>query len=204
MSCESDSSDCVSIVVKQIPTSDATENLFSNADRPRCSRSDSDKITITGRICKRRKPSMSWIWKYYGDCKNSEGVAVVCCMLCTIKDKAMYSVTTGTSTLKRHLLVAHNKSKLDTVTDSNQSTILGDGTLSLRHSISEESKAEILSSLVDFVVDNKQPFHVVESKSFKKFCQKMNNNYALPSRHTLVRSIEDEYAAALEKFTGIM
>ena len=61
-------------------------------------------------------------------------------------------------------------------------------------------KAEILKALVEFVVDNKQPFQIVASKSFEIFCKKLNRHFELPSRWTLFRAMHDEYADPLQMF----
>jgi hypothetical protein len=68
----------------------------------------------------------------------------------------------------------------------------------------DETKADFFSSMVDFVVDNKQAFRVVESPSFATFCKTMSKYYELPSRRTFARAIHDEYIACLLKFQNFI
>jgi hypothetical protein len=48
-------------------------------------------------------------------------------------------------------------------------------------------------ALVSWIVDDKQAFQVVEKPSFSAVCKSLNKFYALPSRRSLVRGIEDAY-----------
>ena len=64
------------------------------------------------------------------------------------------------------------------------------------HNVLDDStKATMLKALVEFVVDNKEPFELVEKKSFQLFCQSHNKYFKLPARRTLVRAIHGEYYA---------
>jgi hypothetical protein len=56
-------------------------------------------------------------------------------------------------------------------TDPSQTTIGDCGKLRRICMMDDETKAEILSSMVDFVVDNKQAFRVVESPSLQSFAK---------------------------------
>ena len=64
----------------------------------------------------------------------------------------------------------------------------------------DDVNADILRCLVEFVVDNKQPFQLVESKYFARFCMKMNGKFPLPSHRNFVRALHDEYSGALQRF----
>jgi BED zinc finger len=161
-------------------------------------------ISTSGRRTKKSK-NESWLWQHFGRASENLGTSKLVCLLCPEKCGRTYAGSTGTSVLARHLETTHKKRKAkNSNTDPSQTTIGDGGKLRRICMMYDETKAEILSSMVDFVVDNKQGFRVVESPSFATFCKTMNKYYELPSRRTFVRAIHDEYTACLLKFRKII
>ena len=66
--------------------------------------------------------------------------------------------------------------------------------------IQDDVKADILRSLVEFMVENKKPSQLVESKFFARFCMKINASFSLTNRRTCVRALHDEYSDAFQIF----
>jgi hypothetical protein len=52
---------------------------------------------------------------------------------------------------------------------------------------------EKTGSIIEWIVLDLQPFSVVESESFIKLINKLDPHYRLPSRHTIKRSIIEEF-----------
>ena len=61
-----------------------------------------------------------------------------------------------------------------------------------------------MQSLVEFIVDDKQAFCVVEKPSFRAFVKSLNKFYEVPHRRTLVRSIRDQYQEALGRLKVVL
>src|SRR5690348_10818801 len=70
--------------------------------------------------------------------------------------------------------------------------------------LNDESKETILNVLVDFVVDHKQPFNIMESASFKVFCKQFNPHYSILSWSTLTHSLSDCYKQSLLIFRTVI
>ncbi len=68
--------------------------------------------------------------------------------------------------------------------------------LQVHNVIDDDTRADIFNALVEWVVDDKQAFQVVEKASFKTLCGKLNRFYSLPARRTLVRGMDDAYEVA--------
>jgi hypothetical protein len=151
-------------------------------------------VTVSGR---KRKASAnsSWVWTYFQKCDGH-----IICSQCPSKKRKLFSINTGNSSLKRHLEVSHKLKQDGKTGDPTQSILDLTGKVVDPMAMDAQEKADILKSLVEFVVDNKQPFQLVESKSFSSFCMKMNRKFPLPSRRTFVRALHDEYAEALQNF----
>lgn len=61
-----------------------------------------------------------------------------------------------------------------------------------------------MKALVQWVVDDKQAFQVVEKASLKNLFRKLNMRFKVPTRRTLVRGLGDEYEVAEEEFRKIL
>lgn len=77
------------------------------------------------------------------------------------------------------------------------------GVIFLPDVMPDDEKVAVFYALVDWIVDDKQAFCVVENSKFQKFVSRLNNLYRLTSRCTVVRGLEDRYEVALRNFCNI-
>jgi hypothetical protein len=156
--------------------------------------SSSGPTSISGRNNRKRKTS-SWVHDYFShDQEPGKLVCVQCISDFPEKRPYSFSMSSGTSTLNRHLEVTHKITRTGPAPiDPKQTTLRADGNLDIHNQINDDRKGEILKSLVEFIVDDKQAFSVVENDSFRKFVYSLNRFYKLPSRRTIVRAIDDVY-----------
>ncbi len=151
-------------------------------------------ITMIGR--KRNTSSTtSWVWLHYRQRNNR-----IYCNECAAHSPPCYAISTGTSTLKRHLCVAHRIHRNGKTGHPLQCTLDASGRIINPMALDHETKALMTKSLAEFIVDDKQAFRLVESRSFAPFCKNMNRHYVLPSRQSLVRAVHDAYRHALVEF----
>ncbi|BBM98871.1 hypothetical protein Mp_1g16840 [Marchantia polymorpha subsp. ruderalis] len=158
--------------------------------------------TSTGRK-RMAKTSASWVWNHFKLVKDSNKSLIICLepigshnSRCTTS----FSAKIGTSSLSLHLLVKHNISKGHKSGDPLQTFFGVNGKMQDPYELDNESKEANLNALVAFVVDHQQAFNLVENKTFRSFCQRLNPHYSLPSRQTLTRSLFDYFERALLKF----
>jgi hypothetical protein len=179
---DSDSPD-VDEVIDLVPDNGATSQTVSLRT-----------VSVIGR---KRKISAnsSWVSAYFQKCDGN-----IICFQCPSKKRKLYSTNTGNSSLKHHLEVVHKIKQDGNTGDPNQSILDLTGNVVDPMAMDDQEKADILKSLMEFVVDTKQPFQLVESKSFSRFCLRLNRKFPLPSRRTFVRALHDEYAEALQQF----
>lgn len=128
--------------------------------------------------------------------KDASQNAFVCVVCTTVGETppTSYSMSSGTSTWARHLRSAHGMDPNDeSSSDATQSIFTSAGSVCLPQLLSDEERARIMKALVQYVADAKQPFAIVELKSFVHFCKTLNSRYTVPGRRTLCRAIHDEY-----------
>jgi hypothetical protein len=114
-------------------------------------------------------------------------------------------MSSGTSTLNRHLEVTHKITRTGAVPiDPKQTNLRDDGNPDIHNQINDVRKGEIPKSLVEFIVYDKQTFSVGENDSFRKFVYSLNRFYKLPSRRTIVRAIDDVYKDTIVEFRRIL
>ena len=145
--------------------------------------------SLTGRSSKRLK-SRSWTWQHF---KVRTGGDVEC-RHCG----SGFSSKTSTASLavhlsKKHNIVQENRDK------RSQTTISNDGTIEIHGKLSDKKRDNITSALVQWIVDSKQSFSVVESPALARLFHILNSGYALPSRRTIGRCLEDQYDSTLSK-----
>lgn len=162
--------------------------------------------TPAGRIIQKVVKRTSWVWKYFKIDEESQRRFCLVKNCMTNKIVTSYPSNTSVSNLANHLNKSHNIEKNTTKTISNQQLL--DTDLSIKAPIgSIELKSKILKALTKFIVENKEPFNLVESNSFKEFVGILSPNYIMPSRQTLVRSINDEFFSNekwfMDKINGI-
>ena len=154
---------------------------------------------------KKRKKS-SWIWDHFD--RNEEKCISTClqCIQADARKPAQYPFSTGNSTLATHLKKSHKISKQGGVSGDPTQTTINTCTGGLQHHfmMDEKTQDSINQSLIQFVVDNKQSFSIVESSSFKTFVNRLNRWFRVPSRRTLCRGLADQYMEALRKFKSIL
>lgn len=157
-------------------------------------------VTTTGRIMKQRQGA-SWVWDHFSKNKDSNSIVCIACVASQKSKPVSYSLSSGTSTLARHLRSAHKIGPPDECSsDATQSVFTTSGNVRLPDLLKDEDRARILKALVQFVAEAKQPFSIVDKKSFAQFCRALNPRYKLPSRPTLCRAIHDEYVLMHERF----
>ena len=161
-------------------------------------------VSRCGRRVKSRKTEF-WGWKHFA-CIGEKDDRKIMCLACPANAAKHYTLKSGTSTLARHLLKEHGlENKPNVLSDPRQTVFNFDGTLQRRVTeIEPETRATQLEALVDFIVDNKQPFSLVESKSFAAFLRTIDTRYELPSRRTFCRALTDIYGEAFVKLQAVL
>jgi len=91
-----------------------------------------------------------------------------------------YSLKSSTGNLAKHLYRKHNIDIQNiSVNDENET--------------SEQCQEAITLQLIKHIVVSKSPFNIVENQTFIDLCKVLNKDYIVPSRRTIIRSIESEY-----------
>lgn len=120
-------------------------------------------VTRTGRVCKSR--SASWVWEYFVKSENQGKITCTVCVSQKHPKPAKYADSCGTSTLSRHLRVAHKITPPSLGPEhESQKKIMNDFSLSLPNPLPDHVRKELLKSLVNFIVDYKLPFSAVKTR----------------------------------------
>ncbi|KAH8959691.1 hypothetical protein BDL97_06G090300 [Sphagnum fallax] len=122
---------------------------------------------------------------------------------------ATYSVNSATSNLCLHLKLKHNitRESLDgaILDDPMQTTFAKDGSyLAVHNVLDNDTTADIMTKVVEWVIDMKQSFSSVEAPSFKAMTKALNRFWPGCSRATLIRAINDEMTAATVQFRQVV
>jgi hypothetical protein len=157
-------------------------------------------VSRSGRKRRRNQANESYVWIFFKRETDPNGKVTKSRMQCPTK----FGRSTGNSTLMLHLDKKHGIKRGKKTGDYLQRTIKTDGTLHDPYELDDQTRAEIMESLVDFIVDNKQPFNLVESASFRDFARKLNPHYKIPSRATIVRALPEFYDQVLGRFRSMI
>lgn len=84
--------------------------------------------------------------------------------------------------------------------DLRKSIMKNSGSILNPFTLSDKQRANIMSALAEFIVDQKMSFNLVENSAFRNLYRTLKINYELPSRSTLVWTIKNEYEAMRLKF----
>ena len=127
-----------------------------------------DSIDSSPSISKKRNNESS-IWSSF--LKREEKIH---CIHCDVE----YSLTTGTSSLKKHLKI-HNNSIEQLVSQT---------------ALSTAKQNELEDKLMNFIVSDLQPFNLLESQAFQDFVHCLCPQFRLPVRQTLISKLDKVYS----------
>lgn len=172
--------DCSSVEESGDLEAGASEGLV--ASQIQSTASTSVNQSQTGPPSKKRKQQSSWIWDHFDREENNK---VSICLHCLQKNtNRTYPFATGNSTLAKHLSKEHAIKKGQTVgvrVGGGQDESGVEGEVAFHALMDENTQADIRKSLVEFIIDNKQSFALVESLSFQRFVAKLNRRFKVPS-----------------------
>ncbi len=82
-----------------------------------------------------------------------------------------------------------------------RTTFVKDGSyLAVHNVLDSDTTADIMTKVVEWVIDTKQSFSFVEAPSFKAMTKALNRFWPSCSRATLIHAINDEMTAATVQF----
>jgi hypothetical protein len=82
-----------------------------------------------------------------------------------------------------------------------QTTFATDGSyLAVHNMLDSDTTADIMTKVVEWVIDTKQSFSSVEASSFKAMTKALNRFWPGCSHATLIRAINDEMTATTVQF----
>ena len=111
------------------------------------------------------------------------------CMNCDAK----YSKNSGNSTLRSHL---ESKHKIKLILTQEDENVNNDNAPKVKHG--RVTSEEITQLLLEWIIDDKQAFSVVENKKFRKFIHALDSSYDLPVRQTISNKVDVLYENKLE------
>lgn len=159
-------------------------------------------ITPTGReVPKTLRKQTSWVWEYF----KEDGSGKKFCMIDSCKNKSIptkYPKNTSTTNLAAHLRNVH-KLNNEHIKRSNQMIL--DSNLSVKKcGFNPTEQAKILKAIMEYIVENKEPFKLVEKKSFRKLMSVLVPFYECPSKSTILRCISDNFNRKEDWFKGVL
>jgi hypothetical protein len=122
---------------------------------------------------KLRKKGTSWVWQYMEICQNK-----VICLECQKSlpsnqtQITSFQLYTGTGNMIQHLLTIHQINEF-TGSQNIQSTI----------QLSKQQKLTL--DLIDWIIDDMQPFTVIKNKKFQKLINNLESEYQIPAISTI-------------------
>jgi hypothetical protein len=79
-----------------------------------------------------------------------------------------------------------------------------DSYLAVHNVLDSDTIADIMTKVIEWVIDTKQNFSSVEAPSFKAMTKALNRFWPGCSRATLIRAINDEMTAAIVQFRQVV
>jgi hypothetical protein len=59
-------------------------------------------------------------------------------------------------------------------------------------------------SLLEFIITDSQPFHILKSEGFKKFCLKLDPSFSMPCDKTIKGLISDAFKIGVKKLLSLI
>ena len=131
-----------------------------------------------------KRKNGSSVWDYFIICDDGKSK----CQKCESK----YSKSTSTSTLKTHLKTEHS---IELMINKDPENSNPDKLPKVKHGRSNNNITELL---LDWIIDDKQAFRVVENEKFRRFINVLDPAYVLPVRQTISTKVEVLYENKLE------
>ena len=132
-----------------------------------------------------KRKNGSSVWDYFIICDDGRSK----CQKCESK----YSKSTSTSTLKSHLKSEHS---IELIVNKDSETNILEKLPKVKHGRS--SNDDITELLLDWIIDDKQAFRVVENEKFRRFINVLDPAYVLPVRKTISSKVDVLYENKLE------
>lgn len=166
--------------------------------------------------------SSSFVWKFFTkEFKDDSGGQFVTCLKC----RKIYKLSGNTSNMRDHLKRAHHITNSNVKTRSSNSShdsetlVDPDGSTptpakklkqeKIKKFVSkciqdqyqdyDRRKKELDLHLTLMIATDLQPFNIVNEFGFRKFCQKLDPRYKLPSTTTIKRKLLPDLLETLEK-----
>ncbi|XP_077350555.1 E3 SUMO-protein ligase ZBED1-like isoform X1 [Festucalex cinctus] len=126
-----------------------------------------------------RKRRFSPVWEHFEQISPQK----VKCLVCS---KVLSYNNNNTSTMLRHFRVLHGNE------ETNQAEP------------SSADKVDLAELLLDMVIEDSQPFTLVDGSGFKKLMKALAPSYILPTRQTLKAMVEKRYKETKDKTKAIV
>ncbi|CAB5382472.1 unnamed protein product [Rhizophagus irregularis] len=137
---------------------------------------------------KRTRKRTSWIWEHFIKDLNENNEPVIVCQVikedgtkCNVQFKHDGSTSNGNS----HLWSAHQITKVGLQPEEKQLNVIEKHT--------EKRQTELQQFLTNWIVDDLLPFSVVNSTSFRIFCNELDPTFLVPEAKTIKAIIHKAY-----------
>lgn len=135
----------------------------------------------------KRRNNSSPVWAFFTICDDGRTKCKKC--------ESKYAKNTSTTTLTKHLSNAHN---IQLVVEKQPNNSDEDTEKKPKIKFNNEDNEQITERLLEWIIDDKQSFSVVENSKFKHFIEGLNAAYTLPVRQTVSTKIDVLFDNKLE------
>ncbi|XP_060773195.1 uncharacterized protein LOC132883505 [Neoarius graeffei] len=188
---------------------------FTSLHRPGPAALASKSVSVGMTSSTKKNAFNSWKLRHHFIFKEDKGNnTIVQCKLCIPAVKHLSSSKDSTSNLKKHLQRKHprhfNEEREDTVppemSDHGQEQEVSHPPFKqAKFGLGTSTSQSAVSRLIfEFVIDDVQPFSLVEQPSFKKLIEGISGGKTVMCRKTLVQRIEREFVAMKENLTATL
>ncbi|CAG8692323.1 20461_t:CDS:2 [Rhizophagus irregularis] len=127
------------------------------------------------------KPEKSFVWKYFKKIDDGKVQCIIPIMKGEKEEPCniIYKHSSSTSNMKYHLNAAHNKTEGD-------------------------EEKELNTLLLEFIITDSQPFHILKSKGFRKLLFALDPSYSIPCDKTIKNLITEVYKLGVKELLTLV
>ncbi|GBC25170.2 zinc finger BED domain-containing protein 4-like [Rhizophagus irregularis DAOM 181602=DAOM 197198] len=153
------------------------------------------------------KPEKSFVWKYFKKIDDGKVQCIIPIMKGEKEEPCniIYKHSSSTSNMKYHLNAAHNKTEGDEEKEESiihQTTI--DSMFSKARSHGKSYQHKLNTLLLEFIITDSQPFHILKSKGFRKLLFALDPSYSIPCDKTIKNLITEVYKLGVKELLTLV
>ncbi|CAG8806045.1 36761_t:CDS:1, partial [Racocetra persica] len=162
----------------------ANDDEFSGYEEPL----ESERSPACKSKKRKKRDNSSIVWDHF-EVETTENGNFTVCKICKNNNITVkYAHDSSTENMLGHLWSKHQIDK-----DYPEGTNTNDSIIKAMHVITKWRQEKIAQLLVEFIIEDCQPFHILQSKAFRQLLNHMKAGFQIPCEKTMKKIINKAY-----------